>query len=196
MVVLKVELVVVVVVVVGMTVVEVEVEVVVVVAMEDEKEEEKDVVVGVVFAVVVEVVNVELDVEVEVVSFFKMNDASLKSNPKPAFKMNDGANHVLLAFINGREDLVMVPLDTQCFWVRVRRITQLFFTPAMGETIGNFLGLDCGKIIHVRCYVTKACNCLELSRLCNGQDDGGDYDGNGCGHRGYSSALYTKIKKD
>ncbi|XP_021814570.1 uncharacterized protein LOC110757302 [Prunus avium] len=47
---------------------------------------------------------------------------------------------LLLAEIDGSVDPVSVPLDTQNFWVRVRRITPIFLTLAIGEQIGKYLG--------------------------------------------------------
>lgn len=47
---------------------------------------------------------------------------------------------MVLAATDGKVDPDLVPLDTQCFYIRVRRIPPLFLTPAIGEKIGNFLG--------------------------------------------------------
>lgn len=58
-------------------------------------------------------------------------------------------------------DPLTITLDTHIFWVRVRRITPLFLTPAMGEKLGNYLGSfvmvdrglneDClGSFLHIR----------------------------------------------
>ncbi|BFG30894.1 hypothetical protein CerSpe_171680 [Prunus speciosa] len=48
---------------------------------------------------------------------------------------------LVLAFTDGSVDPMTVPLEIQHFWVRVRRIAPIFLTPALGEKIGNHLGM-------------------------------------------------------
>ncbi|CAB4269088.1 unnamed protein product [Prunus armeniaca] len=48
---------------------------------------------------------------------------------------------LLLTSTDGAVDPMSVSVDSQSFWVRVRRILPIFLTPAMGEKLGNFLGM-------------------------------------------------------
>ncbi|CAB4320654.1 unnamed protein product [Prunus armeniaca] len=47
---------------------------------------------------------------------------------------------LLLTSTDGEVHPMSVSVDSQSFWVRVRRIPPIFLTPVMGEKLGNFLG--------------------------------------------------------